>query len=208
MKAAHRVGLRSTSTVMYGHIEEPRPRGAPPRPPARDPEGDGRLHRVRAARLHPREERALQPPRRPARREHSRGPAARRRRAALPAAVDHERPGLVGQDGPEARPGGAHVRRERFRRHADGGVDQPRVGLAARREPAGRGDAAPDPRHRPRARRAEHDLQRAPPLRRPRAGPALPRAEGRAPALRSDPLAGSEPDATASARAGRKRSSA
>ena len=50
------------------------------------PEGDGRLHRVRAARLHPREERALQPHARAARRVDARGPAPDRGGAPLPAA--------------------------------------------------------------------------------------------------------------------------
>ena len=101
----------------------------------------------------------------------ARGPAADRRGAPLPAALDHEHPGLVGEDGPEARAGGADVRRERLRRHADGRVDQPRVGLRARREPARRGDAPADPRDRPHARGAQHHLRDPAPLRRPGADP-------------------------------------
>ena len=39
-----------------------------------------------------------------------RGPAAGGGGAALPAALDHQRPGVVGEDGPEARPDGADGR--------------------------------------------------------------------------------------------------
>ena len=79
------------------------PRRAPPRAAARHPEADGRLHRVRAARLHPREERAVQPHARAARLVDAGGSARGRGRAPLPAPVDHERPGVVGEDGSEAR---------------------------------------------------------------------------------------------------------
>jgi FO synthase len=47
---AHEVGLRSSSTMMYGHVDEP-PLGRPPQAAALDPGGDRRLHRVRAPAL-------------------------------------------------------------------------------------------------------------------------------------------------------------
>ena len=49
MRAAHAVGLRSTATIMFGHVEQPAALGAPPARRARAAEGDRRLHRVRAA---------------------------------------------------------------------------------------------------------------------------------------------------------------
>ena len=53
IEASHRAGLRSTSTVMFGHIEEPRGAGSAH---ARGPRAAGAHrghHRVRAAQLHP-----------------------------------------------------------------------------------------------------------------------------------------------------------
>ena len=69
------------------------------------------------ARLHPRAEHAVQPPRRAARLERLGGSARARGGAPLPAPLDHQRPGLLGEDGPEARPGRPHRRRQRLRRH-------------------------------------------------------------------------------------------
>ena len=103
VKTAHAIGLRSTSTLMYGHIEQARHVAQHLGAAARDPEADGRLHRVRAARLHPRAQHALQPHGRAARLVDARGPAPGRGGAPVPAPVDHERAGVVGEDGPEAR---------------------------------------------------------------------------------------------------------
>ena len=135
VSAAHAVGLRSSATIMYGHIERPEHVAAHMDLLREPPEGDGRLHRVRAARLHPREEPARQ------RRLLAAGPlgggrpAPDRGRAPVPPALDPERTDVVGEDGPEARAALAHGGRERLRRHADGGVDQPRVRRGPRREP-------------------------------------------------------------------------
>ena len=53
IEASHRAGLRSTSTVMFGHIEEPRELARHMRV-IRAPAGaDRRHHRVRPAQLHP-----------------------------------------------------------------------------------------------------------------------------------------------------------
>ena len=46
---AHGLGLRTTSTIMYGHVERPRVLGAAPAGAARPAGGDRRLHRIRAA---------------------------------------------------------------------------------------------------------------------------------------------------------------
>ncbi len=49
---AHRLGIRTTSTIMYGHVETSRHKRRAHRPAARHPARDGRLHGVRAAELH------------------------------------------------------------------------------------------------------------------------------------------------------------
>ena len=53
IEASHRAGLRSTSTVMFGHIEEPRELARHMRDRARAPGANRRDHGVRAAQLHP-----------------------------------------------------------------------------------------------------------------------------------------------------------
>ena len=50
-------------------------------------------------------------------------PASRSARLFL-RPLDPEHPDLLGEDGPQAGAGGPHERCQRFRRHADGGVDQ------------------------------------------------------------------------------------
>ena len=45
---AHEVGLRSSSTMMYGHVDSPRHWVGPPQCVARHPGPDRRVHRVRA----------------------------------------------------------------------------------------------------------------------------------------------------------------
>ncbi len=51
MRAAHAVGLRSTTTIMFGHVEGPVNWARHLHGPARHPGRDRRLHRVRAAAL-------------------------------------------------------------------------------------------------------------------------------------------------------------
>ena len=53
IEASHRAGLRSTSTVMFGHIEEPRELARHMQRGARAAGADRRDHRVRPAQLHP-----------------------------------------------------------------------------------------------------------------------------------------------------------
>ena len=107
--AAHEIGLRSTSTLMYGHIETPehvaahlgllrdiqkRTGGFTEFVPL------GFIHEKNVLFNHMNAR---------ARRVDGRGPADDRRLAPLPAALDPEHPGVVGQDGPEARTDGAPV---------------------------------------------------------------------------------------------------
>ena len=49
MRTAHSLGIRTTSTIMFGHIEAPRAPGAPPARAARPAVARPGLHRVRAA---------------------------------------------------------------------------------------------------------------------------------------------------------------
>ena len=49
VEAAHRRGLRTTATIMFGHIDRPRALGAAPAAHPRSPGAHRRLHRVRAA---------------------------------------------------------------------------------------------------------------------------------------------------------------
>ena len=79
---AHRLGMPTTSTVMYGHVETPAHVARHLDLMRTHPEGDRRLHRVRAARLHLGEHAAL--PRRPRRAaaEGAARPAHLRRAAA------------------------------------------------------------------------------------------------------------------------------
>ena len=51
MRAAHALGLRTTATIMFGHVERSLALGAPPAGAARPAGRDRRLHRVRAAAL-------------------------------------------------------------------------------------------------------------------------------------------------------------
>ena len=46
--SAHALGIRTTSTIMYGHVETAHPLDPPHGPAAPHPEGHRRLHRVRA----------------------------------------------------------------------------------------------------------------------------------------------------------------
>ncbi len=150
IEASHAVGLRSTATVMFGHIEEPWELAEHMRV-VRDLQERtggitefvplsfipfhtllGRTHGV--AGDHPGGEPQA----------HRRVPARARRHRREP-------PGELGQDGPRRRDRGAPLGGQRPRGHVDGGVDQPDGRQLPRRPPqpaaARRGRArAPDGR--------------------------------------------------------------
>ena len=91
---------------------------------ARDRRAHGRDHRVRAAVVHPVQHAARAHARR--RGDHARGePQAHRRLPPRARALDPQRAGQLGEDGPRRRHRGAALGRQRPRRHAHGGVDQP-----------------------------------------------------------------------------------
>ncbi len=83
-RTAHAVGLRSNVTIMFGAVEQPRQLGPAPRPHASAPEGDGRLHGVRAAPLRPHGRTDLPAAQGASRPDLPRGPADARRSAASP----------------------------------------------------------------------------------------------------------------------------
>ena len=108
--AAHRVGLRSNVTIMFGHVEAAAQLGASPDPRARAAAAHRRVHRVRAAAVRADGGADLPQGPCPARADVRRGAARARRRATRAASVDHERAGVVGQAGAGRRAPGARGR--------------------------------------------------------------------------------------------------
>ena len=94
---AHRAGLRSTTTIMFGSVEGPRSWARHSWSPARPAEADRRLHRVRAAPVRAHGGADLPQGRRAARADLPRGRAHARGRAAGAPPLDHEHPGLLGE---------------------------------------------------------------------------------------------------------------
>ena len=164
MRTAHAVGLRTTSTIMFGHIEAPihqarhilairdlqRESGGftefVPLPFVHE-EAPIALKGLATARPH------LPRGRRPAR---GGAPGAR------PARDEH--PGLVGEARARRRPRAARRRRERPRRHAHERVDQPRRGREPRTGVPARAHGGSHPRRGSRAAPA-HDALRGRPGR-------------------------------------------
>ena len=139
-REAHRVGMRSTATMMYGHVETDAEDivehlDADPRAPAGRDRGS-RLHRVRALVLQARQHadgRKWVP--------HIAGAGALPAHAGGGAALPRQlrpRPGVVVLRGQEDRPGRAALRRRRLRRHAVRGERAP--GHRPREHDHGRGD--------------------------------------------------------------------
>ena len=147
-RTAHRLGLKSNATMLYGHIETAGRAGRPHAPAARAAGRDRRLPGLHPARLPPRAQHDRQglPEAHRLRR-----PAHLRGGAALPRQL-RPREGVLGVAGRAARPGRALLRRRRPRRHGARGAHLPH---GRRHHAAGalRGPAAPhDPLRRARAR--------------------------------------------------------
>ena len=159
--AAHEAGLRSTTTIMFGHVEGAALLGAAPARAARAAAPHRRLHRVRAAAV--RAHGGADLPARPgaAGPDLPRGAADARGRPARAAPVDHERPGLVGEARPRRRAGRPAGGRERPRRHAHERVDLARGRGEPRAGGAARGARGGDPRARPHASPALDPVRRA-----------------------------------------------
>ena len=124
IEASHAAGLRSTVTVMFGHIEEPWELAEHMRVVRELQERTGGFTEFVPLSLHP----VPHPARAHAR---HRGDLARGEPQAhrgVPARARAQRPnaaGQLGEDGPRRRHRGAALGRQRPRRHADGGEHQP-----------------------------------------------------------------------------------
>ena len=141
IEAGHRAGLRSTSTVMFGHIEEPWELAEHMRVIRELQERTGGItefvplsfipfHTLLGP--HPRDRGDL-----------ARGePQAHRRLPPRARPVDHQPSGELGEDGPGRRHRGAALGRQRPRRHADGGEHQPPCRQLPRRAPGPAGVVA------------------------------------------------------------------
>ena len=190
MEAAHSLGLRTTATIMFGHVDEAR-HWARHLARVRDVAGaDGRLYRVRAAPLRRDGGAALSQGARPPGADMARGGAHACGGAARAAPRHRQHPDLVGQDGAGGGCGQPPRRRQRYRRHADERIDHPR----RRREPrpgvpAGPAIEALAEGLGTHAGTADHALPKPaparPPQRRTRRGAARPCGERARPALRA-----------------------
>ena len=161
MRHAHRAGLRTTATMMYGHGRDGRGAARAPVPAARAAGRDRRLHRVHHLELSARAHRAGR--RRGDRRRlpaHAGDRADRARQLRQPA-------GLVGDAGRQGRAAEPGLRRQRHGQRDDRGERRPR-----RRRQLLHGRDRDRPQHRERRLRREA-AQHA--LRDPRR-PDLPRA--------------------------------
>ena len=157
ISTAHEVGIPTTATMMYGHVDAPHHWVGHLRVIRGIQERTGGLLRVRAAPVRAHERADLPGRPGPARRDEageSRGPRGVAHHAARRDRLD---PVLLGQAGRRPLPRRAERRRERLGRHADGGDDQPHGRRRQRllqdhhrpaqdRGPAG---ATPPPAHNP-----------------------------------------------------------
>ena len=131
IEASHRAGLRSTSTVMFGHIEEPRELARHMRVVRALQERTGGItefvplsfipFNTMLGRTHGIEEISA-----------SREPQAHRRLPAGAGEDDPQPAGELGEDGPRGGDRGAALGRQRPRRNADGGEHLADGGLPAR----------------------------------------------------------------------------
>ena len=174
IEAAHAAGVRTTVTVMFGHIEEPWELAEHMRVVRELQERTGGFtefvplsfipFHTLLGRTHGIE-------------EISREENLKHGGVQTGARPDDPEPaGELGEDGARRRHRGTRLGRERPRRHADGGVDQPPRGLPARRPArAGRPDRGRAP-GRPAGGGARHALRHPAPTRaagaRPRSGVA------------------------------------
>ena len=159
-EAAHRVGLRSNVTIMFGHVESPR-HWARHLLRAREQQerSGGFTELVPLPFVHMEAPMWLRGGG-PARADVRRDVAAARGGAARAAPADREHPGLVGEARAAWRRGGAPRRRQRPRRDADERVDLARRRLRARAGAGAGGDGGADPRERPRAAAADDAVRR------------------------------------------------
>ena len=133
IEAAHRVGLRSTVTVMFGHIETPAELAEHMRVVRGLQERTGGFTEFVPLSFIPFHTQLGRTAR--DRRDQPRGePQAHRGVPARARPDDHQPAGELGEDGARRRHRGAALGRQRPRRHADGGVDLAHGGLLPRRQ--------------------------------------------------------------------------
>ena len=135
---AHELGIPSSSTMMYGHVDNPAHWLAHLALLRRIQQRDRRIHRVRGAAVHPHQRADLPGRRRPRRADLRREPRGARDGPAAAARPDRQHPVLLGEARRRRHPGDAARRRQRPRRHADGGDHLPDGRLAVRLVPDGR----------------------------------------------------------------------
>ena len=161
IEAAHAAGVRSTVTVMFGHVEEPWELAEHMRVVRALQERTGGFtefvplsfipFHTLLGRTHGIEEIS--------REENLKHTAAFRLGARAHRA---EPPGELGQDGPGRRHRGARLGRQRPRRDADGGVDQPPGRQLPRRPPGARGPCSRGAPRRPPGGGARHPVRHPP----------------------------------------------
>ncbi len=163
VEASHEAGLRSTATVMFGHIEEPWELAEHMRVVRELQERTGGItefvplsfipFQTLLGRTHGVEE--ISPRGEP--QAHRGVPPRARAHRAKPA-------GELGEDGARRRDRVAALGRQRPRRHADGGVDQPPGGQLSRHPPRARAAGRRRARRRPARGRAHDAIQDQAPL--------------------------------------------
>ncbi len=166
--AAHRVGLRSNVTIMFGHVEAPEHWARHLlRARAQQELSGGFTEFVPLPFVHMEAPMWLQGRARSGP-DLRRVAAPARRCAARASPGDHEHPGLLGQARPRGRRGGPARGCERSRRNADERVDLALRGLGARTGDAAGVDGGADPGQRPRRRGSG---RRSTPMRPPSGAP-------------------------------------
>ena len=140
MEAAHGLGLRSTATIMFGHVDSPRHWARHLLRVRALQERTGGFNRIRAASLRRDGGAALSQRPRSARADLARSCAHARGGEARAQPGHRQHPDLVGQDGAGGRCGLPPRGRQRYRRYADERIDHPRRWREPRAGVSARGD--------------------------------------------------------------------
>ena len=173
IEASHAEGIRSTVTVMFGHIEEPHELAEHMRVVRELQERTGGFTEFVPLSFIPFQ--TLLGRAHGVARDLARGePQAHRGVPAGAGPHRHQPSGQLGEDGPGRRHRGAALGRQRSRRHADGGVDQPHGRQLPRRAPGALGAGCRRPPRRAPRRRAHHAVRDPAPVRPGAAGGLRP----------------------------------
>ncbi len=165
VSTAHRLGIPTTSTMMYGHVDNPRHWvGHLSRAGGHPGHSIGfrgeRFHRVRAAAVRAHVGTHLPRRRRPPRPDAAGQPGGARDVADPAARADPQHPDLVGQARRRRHPRHASGRCERRGRHPDGGDDLSDGGFRARVRQNGRRARRYRGGYRPPGAGTDHDVRR------------------------------------------------